>query len=523
MGVVDPQQTKTDRIWNGLFIGALLAGIILRLKLASLAMMPGHGDSAFYYTVAKNIVDGRGLVVDYIVYYFNGLVPITHYAADFWNPLAEILISLPMMAFGKSIFVALTASITAGLVPPLVGYFAAKYYSQSVEFAALAGILTIFAPYLVWVSSITEAIIFSGAFGTLAIYFAIKGRNSPRYFLFSALCTGLTQFVRQDGVLLLFTLLVCILVAPIPWKKKMIYGSSALGIHILVLLPLMIRNYFELHALFPVGPAQTMFLTTYEDFHSYGKELDWTTLRATWGILGIIQARLHTAVENFNQIKYFVDPALFWIICAGILFVLIVKRKTRDLSPLLPVLLFAFFEFAFYTVLAAFSGPGSLPKGLAILLPFLSIFMVELFEYLLRSKVILTLVVIALAAYSGYRGYQGNAQSTLYYNGIYVQYKTVQSVILTDASEQGISSENIVVMSRNTWDVYEGTGFKSIMVPNNDLETIYEVAKHYSAEYILLPAPRKALDGIYSGSQPDPRFILIGQIAGSDWKIFRIK
>lgn len=77
------------------------------------------------------------------------------------------------------------------------------------------------------------------------------------------------------------------------------------------------------------------------------------------------------------------------------------------------------------------------------------------------------------------------------------------------------------IMARNTWDIYEGTGFKTVMIPNNDLDTILEVARHYSVEYILLPAPRKALELIYQNEASDPRFVFIAQIPGSDMKIYR--
>jgi len=97
-----PDRPEDKRYWLALGAAALLFGLALRLQLATLAQAPGHGDSAFYFTVAKNIVDGRGIVVDYVVYFFLGLIPITHYAGDFWNPLAEILLSLPMLVLGKS-------------------------------------------------------------------------------------------------------------------------------------------------------------------------------------------------------------------------------------------------------------------------------------------------------------------------------------------------------------------------------------------------------------------------------------
>ncbi|MBI3739539.1 MAG: glycosyltransferase family 39 protein, partial [Chloroflexi bacterium] len=300
MGIVE-QNAKEKRLWFYLFLAGLIAGLILRFYLASFAKMPGHGDSAFYYTVAKNIALGRGPVIDYIVYFFSGLLPLPHYAGDFWNPTAAYLIAIPMVIFkNTSIQIALIAPILAGIVPAAVGYLAGKKYSGSIAAGALAGVLTFFSPFQVWFSTTTEAIIFSGAFGALSLYFMMKGNESPRNFLIAAIFTGLANLIRQDNVLLLGVLGICMLLASIPLKSKLIFASLAVGIHLLILSPLLIKNYAELGAIFPPGPAKTAFLTTYEDFHSYNKEIDWRTLRATLGIRGVITKRLHTAWENIG-------------------------------------------------------------------------------------------------------------------------------------------------------------------------------------------------------------------------------
>ena len=315
MGAVKTD-VKEKQFWIGLFLAGLIAGLILRFYLASFAQMPGHGDSAFYYTVAKNIANGRGPVIDYIVYFFSGLQSLPHYAGDFWNPSASFLIAIPMMLFGKTISSALIAPIVAGLVPAVAGYLAGRYFSGSIKIGALTGIVTFFSPFQVWFSTTTEAIIFAGAFGAIAIYFMMKGFKEPRFFFLAALFTGLANLIRQDDILLLATLILCILLASITWKNKLAIMLAVIGIHLLILCPLMVKNYMEFHVLFPPGPAKTAFLTTYEDFHSFGKEIDWKTLRATWGIMGILSHRWHTAQENLGQVNLFLDPVftvLFFI------------------------------------------------------------------------------------------------------------------------------------------------------------------------------------------------------------------
>ncbi len=521
MGVVETD-TKEKRFWFWLFVAGLIAGLILRFYLASFAQMPGHGDSAFYYTVAKNIANGRGPVIDYIVYFFSGLLPLPHYAGDFWNPTASYLIVIPMILFGKTIHAALIAPILIGIIPSIAGFFAGKYFSGSIKIGALTGILTFFSPFQVWFSTTTEAIIFAGAFGAVSIYFMMRGFKEPKYFFLAALFTGLANLIRQDDILLLGTLVICILLASTTWKNKFILAAAVIGIHLLVLSPLMVMNYTELHVLFPSGPAKTAFLTTYEDFHSYGKEIDWQTLRATFGILGIISRRWHTAVENLGQVDYFLDPVFVVLFFVSLADALLIHRDKNKLLLLIPASLFAISEYVFYSTIAAFSGPGSLIKSLGILMPFICLLIVDFFANYLRPKSLLIGGTILLSIYAGYQGFQRNQSSTIYYNGVYQEYKVVKSMILNDANQQGINTNDITVLARETWDVYEGTGFKTVMVPNNDVDTIVFVAQHYDARYILLPALRPQLDKIYNNTTPDPRFTLVGSVPNTDMKIFRI-
>lgn len=509
--------------WHALAIAGVLTGLALRSYLVLITKTPGHGDSAFYYTVAKNITEGHGPVIDYIVYFFSGLLPLPHYAGDFWNPSASYLIAIPMLLFGTSISSALIAPILAGLLPAAAGFLAGRKFSGSTAVGTLTGILTFFSPFQVWFSVTTEAIIFSGAFGAMAIYLMMKSDESPRYFLFAAIFTGLTNLIRQDGILLLATLEIWILLAALAWREKIKLASLALVIHLLVLTPLLIKNYTELGVIFPPGPGKTAFLTTYEDFHSYGKELDWRTLRATWGIRGIIQKKLHTAHENLGQVEYFVDPVLEVLFLFTLAELIFMRQKQRRLLLLIPASLFALFEYLFYSFIASFSGPGSLIKSLGALMPFICLVIVDSIIANLKPKVLYIGIILLLAAYSGYRGFEKNYNSTIYYNGVYEQYKTLANIVNTDARTRGIKPNDIALLARNTWDVNAGTGFKTVMVPNNDIATIVAVAAHYNAHYLLLPAKRPQLDAVYNRQAHDPRFEYIASIPGSDMRLFWVK
>ena len=77
-------------------------------------------------------------------------------------------------------------------------------------------------------------------------------------------------------------------------------------------------------------------------------------------------------------------------------------------------------------------------------------------------------------------------------------------------------------MARDVWEVYEAIHLKTIQIPNNDVETIYKIASHYQANYLLLPARREALEPLYENEASDPRFSLVGEVFDSGLKLFRI-
>ncbi len=171
----------------------------------------------------------------------------------------------------------------------------------------------------------------------------------------------------------------------------------------------------------------------------------------------------------------------------------------------------------------AFLDPALYPRSFAILIPFIAVVILDLLGRYLKTKPIFIICSIALVAYCGYKGYLANYEYNSYYNTVYNTYTSIRKLILTDASQRSDDSNNIVVMGRDVWDIYEGIGFKAVMVPNNDLNTIYFVAKHYNAEYLILPAPRQALEQIYASEKQDPRFKWIANIPGSDIKLYRIE
>ena len=77
----------------------LLVGWLARLALALLAEQPGLFDPNHYYLLARNLVEGRGFVIDYIWQYQQQPADVTH-PIDFWMPLAALYPAVGMRIFG---------------------------------------------------------------------------------------------------------------------------------------------------------------------------------------------------------------------------------------------------------------------------------------------------------------------------------------------------------------------------------------------------------------------------------------
>ena len=202
-------------------IAILSTAFFMRLRLAQMAQFPGHGDYAYYFTVARNIADGRWLQIDYIWHYLNGLPPITHYSTDFWMPLTSILAGLAMLALGKSLFAAILPSIVVGVAICIPTYLMGNVYSGSRRVALASAGLILFLPALFKYSLLTDSSVFYTFLVSFSLFFMLKGYGNPKFFLLSAGLTGLAHLTRQDGILVFVTLLVTIGIAPLPIKRNL--------------------------------------------------------------------------------------------------------------------------------------------------------------------------------------------------------------------------------------------------------------------------------------------------------------
>jgi len=188
----------------------------------------------------------------------------------------------------------------------------------------------------------------------------------------------------------------------------------------------------------------------------------------------------------------------------------------------LPPILFLGIIFAFYTFIATFpSSAGGFRRSSMAVIPFLVVIAVDIINRTILSKTAVALSIFAVVALFSYQSI--SSTKSIIDSNVYLgkQLATLKEIVTNDAREQ--KHEEIVIMTRNPWEVYYSTRYKAIQIPNENLEIIYQVAQKYRANYLLLPAPREALKSLYVGEMSDDRFQFVASIPNSDMKLFRIR
>lgn len=520
--LTDPSQSRRRILIALLVTLVIVAAIICRLSLASMAQHPGRADFSYYYTVAENIASDRGFEIDYIWHYLSKPTNITHYTNDYWMPMTAVLISGSMQLLGTSMFTALLPSVIAGLLLIAVTWAIGRLYKVSTFVQIGAACLIAFFPPLFRNSLLTDSTVFYALFASVSICLMIQSRTNPRWLIAAAGAAALAHLTRQDGVFLLVILLVTGIRNRLPVTRKIGYLAVAFSLYGVIMAPLCIINIQELGVLLPSGSSKAMFLTTYEDIYSFSRDLSLSTY-IKWGWSNIIRSK--TAMTRLGGVIMYktLGPVLTILVVIGSVKHWLRKRSDKDQPPVFQPVAMGVLLLGFYVLVATFPGSqGGFQRSLLAVSPFLIIWAIHTLESLLPSRGLAIMSLAVLITFFAVQSVQASLGFMKSNAQLHEQLNRIEQIVRYDAATRGID-QDIVIMTRNPWQVYHSTRFKAIQIPNDDLETIYRVGKQYGANYIILPAPRTALDPIARGTVHDPRFQWIPVNTGSWMQLFRVE
>jgi hypothetical protein len=98
------------------------AALVVRALFASQIVFPKPEDTAYYVGVARNLVEGRGLVADALWSYQTPPLVFPRPAFEVWLPLPTFLAAIPMLILGSTFGAAQVSSVLIGALVPVLAW-----------------------------------------------------------------------------------------------------------------------------------------------------------------------------------------------------------------------------------------------------------------------------------------------------------------------------------------------------------------------------------------------------------------
>ena len=112
--------TRREAILTAL--GLFVVALVTRIVVASVIVFPKPEDTAYYVGVARNLVEGRGLVTDALWSFATPNLVIPHPAFEVWLPLPTFLAAIPMAFLGTTFQAAQVSSVLVGALVPVLAW-----------------------------------------------------------------------------------------------------------------------------------------------------------------------------------------------------------------------------------------------------------------------------------------------------------------------------------------------------------------------------------------------------------------
>jgi hypothetical protein len=105
------------------WLSALLVfAVVARVAVATIIVFPKPEDTAYYVEVAKNLVEGRGLVADALWSYQTLPLTVPREAFEVWLPLPSLLAAVPMALLGTTFAAAQVSSVLVGSIVAVLAW-----------------------------------------------------------------------------------------------------------------------------------------------------------------------------------------------------------------------------------------------------------------------------------------------------------------------------------------------------------------------------------------------------------------
>jgi hypothetical protein len=527
------------------WIALLALSLIIRVLAIFPVQQPGYMDAAYSYDIALHLARGQGFTEPFIWNYLDNPSGLPHPSHLYWMPLPTLLAWIGLKTLGQSYRAAQVPFAIVSALLPLVSYWVAVQITGYRRHGWLAGLLTLFSGFYVLYWGHTDNFTLFALVGSLSLVAAWRANQAQKtnhqslktqgWAVAAGALVGLAHLSRADGPLLL-------IVIGLVWGQSLVSNYQSQQIkgtrdwilemrkflwlvlgYILVMLPWFARNWMVIGAPLPAAGTQTMWLTTYDDLFSYGRQLSLQAYLA-WGWDNILRSKLDALWLNTQTVL-----AVFCMVFLAPLVIVGWWRLRRHLLFQLAAW-YSVLLFIAMTLVFTFPGPrGGLFHSGGALLPFIFTAALVGLDVLVEwaaarrqgwdprlAKQVFGVGLVGLALLvSGF----------LYYRGTVVDRRwqgedTAYSRLVDWLSARG-EGQAVVMVGDPPGYWYYGGG-PSVVVPNEPVETVLAVANRYGARYLVLDRNRpRPLVSVYEGIEHHPALILVETLPG-DVRVYRV-
>ncbi|MFX1520180.1 MAG: glycosyltransferase family 39 protein [Promethearchaeota archaeon] len=468
--------------------GLLTSSFLLRVFLSYQIVDVHHGDPAFYYVLAENLVSGKGFTIEYLWHFHVEYSDIAH-PIDYWAPGISIITAVFFSFFGESWRVATLVVNFSGTFIVLMVYCWGKYlFNKKIGF--VAAFFSSINPYFLTDSTYLgpdTTYIFTLI---LASFLIIKGINddNKKFWAIGGCLVGISYLMRYEAATIMITVFIYFIIR----RKKLTFKENNFWLCILFFLfivsPWLIRNSIIFHDPFFSTQRMTGTLFEWEDFYRlslppWESHLSYVGLRMRLIALRLslepLLGQLSTLGFLFfgigvylssskKEIWFFYIRAILGLLSTSLLFPVSTLQghpfptSYIDCLPVF-IILMVVGLFKFSNKFRNMPFPANRP-------------------YLLKIFVFIGLLILV------------TAQTIIIFRGgdFYGRVRSSKSTKEAYGSLGEWIQENTpkdsIIMTRNPWELYYYSRRRAIMIPNEDFQTILEIVKKYYVDYLEIDA-----------------------------------
>jgi hypothetical protein len=473
---------RRAQLWFG---GVAL--VLSALVVYGFVHAPTYTDAYYYLNAANRIATGYGLSDPVLWTYIGMPESLPAPSHSYWMPMASFLAAAGMWLLDSPLNYQAAQIL---LIPALwlIGYSAfwiVHRQGGKPLGAWVAGLMVILGGFFAPFWGMTETFTPFGAFGggvLIAMGRGITAERPVRWFVLAGALAGAAHLTRADGLLFLLAGGAVVLW---PWggPRSLLQRAGMLAgmimAYLLVMSPWLIRNLHTIGTPLPVGGAQAIWYTEYNDIFNFPPDASPARFFENVGWAGLWSSRW-TGLTNGLQTLLFVEGFVFLFP----LMVVALARRRQD--PFWrPFWIYALGLHLAMTVVFPFPGyRGGLFHSAAALMPFWAALALLGLEDAIRwaarrrgwnprtaypvFSVAALLLIGALSAVLGLQGRPSDANPELY--------AEVAALLPPDAR----------LMATDPSAVYYYTGRLGVTLPNETADILPQIAVRYQITHVLV-------------------------------------